>query len=47
LQRRLRGCLVGIRAEPYASGSAEAVALETFLMSRARGMPMESPGVRP
>ena len=47
LQRRLRGCLVGIRAEPYANGSLDAVALETFLMSRARGMPMESPAVRP
>ncbi len=47
LQRRLRGCLVGIRAEAYANGSPDSVALETFLMSRARGMPMESPGVRP
>lgn len=47
LQRRLRACLVGMRSEPYASGSPEYVALETFLMSRARGMPMEAPGVRP
>jgi L-cysteine S-thiosulfotransferase len=47
LQRRLRGCLVGIRAEPFANGSPEYIALEAFLMSRARGMPMESPGVRP
>ena len=47
LQRRLRGCLVGIRAEPFANGSPDTVALETFLMSRARGMTMEAPAVRP
>jgi sulfur-oxidizing protein SoxA len=47
LQRRLRNCLIGMRAEPYAYGSPEYVALETFLMWRARGMPMESPAVRP
>lgn len=47
LQRRLRNCMIGIRAEPYALGSPEFVALEAFLMWRARGMPMESPGVRP
>jgi L-cysteine S-thiosulfotransferase len=47
LQRRLRSCLVGMRSEAYAYNSPEFVALETFLMSRARGMPMETPGVRP
>ena len=47
LQRRLRNCLTGIRAENYAFGSPELVALETFLMWRARGMTMESPAVRP
>jgi L-cysteine S-thiosulfotransferase len=47
LQRRLRGCMTGIRAEPYAYGSAEFVALELYLKARAAGMPMESPGVRP
>lgn len=47
LQRRLRGCMVGTRAEPYAFGSAEFVALEAFLMWRARGMKLETPGVRP
>jgi sulfur-oxidizing protein SoxA len=47
LQRRLRNCLIGMRAEPYAYGSPEYVALEAFLMRRARGMPMESPAVRP
>jgi L-cysteine S-thiosulfotransferase len=47
LQRRLRSCLIGMRAEPYPNGSPEFVALETFLMSRARGMPLEIPAVRP
>jgi sulfur-oxidizing protein SoxA len=47
LQRRLRGCLVGVRAEPYAYGAQEYVELELFLMSRAKGMPVETPAVRP
>ena len=47
LQRRLRNCMIGMRAEPYAYGSPEFIALETYLMWRARGMPMESPAVRP
>ena len=47
LQRRLRNCLSGIRAEPYPFGSPELVELEQYLMWRARGMKMESPAVRP
>lgn len=47
LQRRLRNCLVGIRAEPYAYGAPELVDLELYLMWRARGMPIEAPAVRP
>jgi sulfur-oxidizing protein SoxA len=47
LQRRLRNCLVGIRAEPYDYGSPELVDLELFLMWRARGLPLEAPAVRP
>ena len=47
LQRRLRNCMTGIRAEPYAYGSPEFIALEAYLMWRARGMAMESPAVRP
>jgi len=47
LQRRLRGCLTGIRAEPYEYGAPELVDLELFLMWRARGMAMETPAVRP
>jgi sulfur-oxidizing protein SoxA len=47
LQRRLRACLSGVRAEPFAWGAPEWIDLELFLASRARGMPLESPGVRP
>jgi len=47
LQRRLRNCLTGIRAEPYAYGAPEMVNLELFLMWRARGMALETPAVRP
>src|SRR6267142_2542791 len=47
LQRRLRNCLVGIRAEPYDYGAPELVDLELYLMWRARGMTMEAPAVRP
>jgi len=47
LQRRLRACMTGIRAQAYDFGSPELVELELYLMSRARGMPMESPAVRP
>ena len=47
LQRRLRSCMTGVRAEPYAYGSAEWVALELYLVSRAAGMPIETPAVRP
>jgi sulfur-oxidizing protein SoxA len=47
LQRRLRNCMIGMRTEPYAYGSPEFIALESYLMWRARGMAMESPAVRP
>jgi sulfur-oxidizing protein SoxA len=47
LQRRLRGCMTGVRAEPFAYGSDEYTALELHLMQRAAGMAVESPGVRP
>jgi L-cysteine S-thiosulfotransferase len=47
LQRRLRNCMIGTRAEPYDYGSSENVDLELFLMWRARGLKLESPGVRP
>jgi L-cysteine S-thiosulfotransferase len=47
LQRRLRNCLSGMRAENYAYGAPELVELELYLMWRARGLPMETPAVRP
>ena len=47
LERRLRGCMAGIRAQPYAYGAPELVELELYLMSRAAGMPMETPAIRP
>ncbi len=47
LQRRLRNCMIGVRAEPYAYGAPEYVELEYYLMWRARGMKLETPAVRP
>jgi len=47
LHRRLRNCLTGMRAVAPALGAQELVDLELYLMSRARGMPMETPAVRP
>lgn len=47
LQRRLRACMSGVRAEPLAWGSPELVELELYLAWRARGMPVETPAVRP
>ena len=47
LQRRLRNCMIGMRAEPYEYGSTEYVDLEVYLTSRARGLPVETPAVRP
>ena len=47
LHRRLRNCMIGVRAEPYAFGSPEFVDLELYLMWRARGMKLETPAVRP
>jgi sulfur-oxidizing protein SoxA len=47
LQRRLRNCLFGIRAEVFPFGSGELVSLELFLKQRARGMTIETPAVRP
>lgn len=47
LQRRLRGCMSGVRAQPFAYGAQELVELELYLNARAKGMAMETPGVRP
>ena len=47
LQRRLRNCMSGVRAEPFAYGASELVELELHLAVRAKGMLIETPGVRP
>lgn len=47
LQRRLRNCMTGVQAEPYPFGAPEYVDLEAYLMARARGLPLETPAVRP
>ena len=46
LQRRLRNCNIGVRAEPYPYGAQEYVNLELYLAWRAQGLPIETPGVR-
>ena len=46
LERRLRACLSGIRAEMLPYGSQEYLDLELFLSWRAQGLPIETPGVR-
>ena len=47
LKRRLRNCLIGLRAEPYGYDAPAYVVLEAYLMQRARGMLVDAPGVRP
>lgn len=47
LQRRLRNCLSGVRAEPPPFNSLEMVELELYLAQRSAGMTIESPAVRP
>ena len=47
LQRRLRNCMNGVRAQPYAYGAIEMIELELYLNVRAQGMLSETPGVRP
>ena len=47
LQRRLRGCIAGVRAEPFAYGASELTELELYLARRAAGMKVETPAVRP
>jgi len=47
LQRRLRNCMSGVRAEQYPYGSVELAQIELYLMRRANGMRIESPAIRP
>jgi sulfur-oxidizing protein SoxA len=46
LQRRLRACYFGVRAEMPPFGSPDLVALELYLAARARGLAGSVPGVR-
>jgi L-cysteine S-thiosulfotransferase len=46
VQRRLRSCLSGVRAQLWPLGAEELLALELFLAWRGEGLPVESPGVR-
>lgn len=47
LQRRLRNCMIGMRADPYGYGAPEYIDLALYLMWRARGLAIETPAVRP
>ena len=47
LQRRLRNCLIGMRAEAYPYSAIEYVELELYLAWRANGLKIETPAVRP
>jgi sulfur-oxidizing protein SoxA len=46
LHRRLRACQLGVRATQFELGAPEYLALELYLADRARGLPMEAPGLR-
>jgi L-cysteine S-thiosulfotransferase len=45
--RRLRNCMTGVRAEPFAWDSPELTDLALFLAWRAQGLKVETPAVRP
>ena len=47
LTRRVRGCMSGVRAEPFADDAVELIELELYLRQRAAGLPVETPAVRP
>ncbi len=47
LQRRLRNCLTGVRAEVWPSDAIEYIELELHLGRRAAGLVIETPAVRP
>lgn len=46
LERRLRACYLGVRAEMPPYGSPDLVALEVYLARRAQGLVSNPPGVR-
>jgi L-cysteine S-thiosulfotransferase len=47
LQRRIRNCLTGVRAEPFAYGDPALINLELYLQERGAGLNVETPAVRP
>ncbi len=47
LQRRIRNCMTGVRAEPFTYGDQELINLELYLKERAAGLMVETPAVRP
>ena len=47
LNRRLRNCMVGVRAEPFPPESPEMTDLALFLAGRSDGLKVETPAVRP
>lgn len=47
LERRIRSCMTGVRAEPYSFDAQQLVELATYLAVRARGLRVETPAVRP
>jgi L-cysteine S-thiosulfotransferase len=47
LQRRMRNCLTGVRAEPFAYGDPVLINLELYLNARGAGLTIETPAVRP
>jgi L-cysteine S-thiosulfotransferase len=47
LQRRIRNCMTGVRAEPMAYGDPALIDLEIYLKKRAAGLNVEIPAVRP
>jgi sulfur-oxidizing protein SoxA len=47
LERRIRNCMVGVRAEPFADDALDLVELELYLGARANGLHVETPAVRP
>ncbi len=47
LYRRIRNCLTGVRATPFAPDAPELIAIEIYLAGRGRGLVVETPAVRP
>jgi L-cysteine S-thiosulfotransferase len=47
LARRIRGCMTGVRAEPYPFGAPELASLAAYLATRAAGLAVDAPAVRP